>query len=146
MHANLESANATTPANGATVAQDLFALTDEQILEIVPEAQDVEINSPLPEPATETQPVAATDAAGKTGEAGPFAAPDEVRALAELYPGGLSQAKTAAERARTLDEIDAAYFGTAAGTPEQVSASRAQLAQKMLRDDPAAFREMVFAG
>jgi hypothetical protein len=146
MHANLESANAPTPANGATVAQDLFALTDEQILEIVPEAQDVELNDPPQESLAEAQPAATATAAAKTTEVAPFAAPEEVRALAELYPGGLGQAKMAAERARTLDEIDAAYFGTAAGTPEQVSASRAHLAQKMLRDDPAAFREMVFAG
>jgi hypothetical protein len=55
-------------------------------------------------------------------------------------------ARAAAERARTLDEIDRAYFGAAGSAPEQTSASRAQLAARMLRDDPAAFREMVFAG
>jgi len=137
---------APTPANGASMPGELSALTDEQILEIAPEPQDVELSDPPLDSVSEAQPVATTEAAAKTVESGPFAAPEDVRALAELYPGGLSQAKTAAERARTLDEIDAAYFGTAAGTPEQVSASRAQLAQKMLRDDPAAFREMVFAG
>ena len=66
--------------------------------------------------------------------------------MAELYPGGLNQARSAADRARTLDEIDAAYFGGEGNSPEQISAARAQLAQRMLREDPAAFREMVFAG
>ncbi len=49
------------------------------------------------------------------------------------------EAKSAAERARLLDDIDRAYF---AGDATQ----RAQLATTMLREDPAAFREMVFAG
>src|SRR6202007_260984 len=55
-------------------------------------------------------------------------------------------ARAAAERARTLDEIDRAYFGAAGNVPEQNSASRARLADRTLRDDPAAFREMVSAG
>src|SRR5216684_4393983 len=49
-------------------------------------------------------------------------------------------------RGRVLEEIDRAYFGAAGNWPEQASASRAQLAQRMLREDPAAFREMVVAG
>jgi len=49
------------------------------------------------------------------------------------------EARTAAERARVLDEIDRAYF---AGDATQ----RAQLAAMMMREDPAAFREMVFEG
>ncbi len=130
---------------------DLFALSDEQILEIAPEPQDVQASDTEPQTKPDVAEGSLASAQAPAGNAeraatGPFAAAEDVRALAELYPGGLSQAKTAAERARTLDEIDAAYFGTGAGTPEQVSASRAQLAQKMLRDDPAAFREMVFAG
>ena len=150
------------PTNGATPARDLFALTDEQILEIEPEPQDVEVTGTRQEalPASAT-PLDAQDTAvipsevrearnpsspSATGTGSPFAATEEVRALAELYPGGLSQAKTTAERARTLDEIDAAYFGSANSTPEQISASRAQLAQRMMRENPAAFREMVFAG
>ena len=44
-----------------------------------------------------------------------------------------------AQRARVLDDIDRAYF---AGDTNQ----RAQLAAMMLREDPAAFREMVFEG
>ena len=49
------------------------------------------------------------------------------------------EARTAAERARVLDDIDRAYF---AGDATQ----RAQLAAMMMREDPAAFREMVFEG
>jgi hypothetical protein len=49
------------------------------------------------------------------------------------------EARAAAERARVLDDIDRAYF---AGDATQ----RAQLAALMMREDPAAFREMVFEG
>lgn len=68
-----------------------------------------------------------------------FAKPEDARAFKELYPGGVSEARTVAERARALDDIDRAYF---TGDATQ----RAQLATTMLREDPAAFREMVFAG
>jgi hypothetical protein len=63
-----------------------------------------------------------------------------------LYPGGVSEARATAERARLLDEVDRAYFGAQGNSPEQLSATRAQLAQRMLQEDPAAFREMVEAG
>jgi len=49
------------------------------------------------------------------------------------------EARAAAQRARLLDDIDRAYFG---GDATQ----RASLAASMMREDPAAFREMVFAG
>jgi hypothetical protein len=75
-----------------------------------------------------------------------IASPEDARALKELYPGGVSEARAAAERARLLDEVDRAYFGADGTSPEQLSASRAQLAQRMMREDPAAFREMVEAG
>jgi hypothetical protein len=75
-----------------------------------------------------------------------FASPEDARALKELYPGGVSEARAAAERGRLLEEIDRAYFGAAGNSPEQLNASRAQLAQRMLREDPTAFREMVAAG
>jgi hypothetical protein len=75
-----------------------------------------------------------------------FATPEDARALKELYPGGVNEARAAAERARVLDDIDRAYFGTTGKSAQEVSASRAQLAQQMLREDPAAFREMVFVG
>ena len=50
-----------------------------------------------------------------------------------------AEARAAAQRARTLDEIDRAYF---AGT----ASDRSQLAATMMREDPAAFREMVLEG
>jgi hypothetical protein len=50
-----------------------------------------------------------------------------------------AEARAAAQRARTLDEIDRAYF---TGN----SSDRSQLAATMMREDPAAFREMVFEG
>jgi hypothetical protein len=55
-------------------------------------------------------------------------------------------ARLAAERSRTLDEFDAAFYSGAGKPPEQATAARAALAQRLLHEDPAAFREMVFAG
>ena len=68
-----------------------------------------------------------------------FATPEDARTLKEVYPGGIGEAKTAAERARALDEIDAAFYHGDA-------AARTQLAQRMMAQDPAAFRQMVEAG
>ena len=56
------------------------------------------------------------------------------------------EARAAGERSRAFDEIDAAFYGGAGKRPEEASAARAALAQRLLREDPAAFREMVFAG
>jgi hypothetical protein len=224
MPAGLQSPqDATSSANGNSSLHDLFALTDEQILEIEPEAQDVEVSSAQPAgsgraaagvapaslpagstaiaqaeqsrleaSATQDQWGAAPTAqphsagSGQAGAAVPpepppwlaaqmkdpwtaeeakelwngvqqarqeaaayraaIATPEDARALKELYPGGINEARSAAERARELDDIDRAYFGSAGKSAQEISASRAQLAQQMLREDPAAFREMVFAG
>jgi hypothetical protein len=75
-----------------------------------------------------------------------IATPAEARALKEIYPGGVNEAKTAAERARQLEEFDGAYFGAAGKPAEALSAARVQLAQRLMEQDPAAFREMVTAG
>lgn len=75
-----------------------------------------------------------------------IASPAEARSLKEIYPGGIEQAKVAAERARTLDEFDAAYFGAAGKSTEEISAARTALALRMLKEDPAAFQEMLAAG
>jgi hypothetical protein len=75
-----------------------------------------------------------------------FATPDDARALKEIYPGGVSEAKAAAERARQLEDLDAAYFGAAGPPAEELSAARGQLVEKLYAQDPAAFREMVAAG
>jgi len=165
--ANTNSVAEPPRANGHSTLDDIFALTDEQILGVVPEpagaggSQDVEFAEAAPpaslpssaEHADASQPAPAADTASQPSATGNTAAapaafsdPEDVRAVAELYPGGLTQAKTAAERARLLDDIDRAYFGAQGSTPEQARASRAELAQMMLREDPAAFREMVFAG
>src|SRR6266446_2597325 len=215
-----------SPANGQSALHDLFALTDEQILEIEPEAQDVTVSTdsrplardpwplireeksenqtqasaaPAPnglgngaageKPSIDSQTTANGSSTGhdaRPGVAVPpeppawlaaqmkdpwsreearelwngvqqarqeaaayraaFATPEDARALKELYPGGVNEARAAAERAGVLEEIDRAYFGAAGGSAEQTSAARAQLAQTMLRENPAAFREMVFAG
>jgi hypothetical protein len=177
-------------------AADLFALSDEQILEIAPEepasGADATAGAPTsqavasailpdtghqslvathtgqPEMAVPLEPPAWLAAQMKDSWSGPearefwndvqqakseaaayraaIASPEDARALKELYPGGVSEARAAAERGRLLEDIDRAYFGAAGNSPEQTSASRAQLAQRMLREDPAAFREMVAAG
>jgi hypothetical protein len=212
-------------SNGVTAAHELFALTDEQILQIEPDAQDVEVfggersdstdplredlalltsaaedrrpgvsgreprddrrsddglkavattaNATTADAAAQTtkataQSSPATGAASNTsGEAPQWLAermndPQHGAAARELWQGVQAarqeasafrevfakpeDARTAADRARKLDEIDRAYFGAEGSAPEQLSASRAQLAAQMLREDPAAFREMVFAG
>src|SRR5712692_4973638 len=198
--------DAGSPANGHSTVHDLFALTDEQILEIEPEAQDAGLSNDQAAARTQESSHVAPASLPASSDAAPqneqsrleagatqtsrtpaptepppwlaaqmkdpwsgeearelwngvqqarqeaaayreaFANPEDARALKELYPGGVNEARAAAERARVLDEIDRAYFGAAGGSAEQASAARAQLAQTMLRDNPAAFREMVFAG
>src|SRR5207247_3518078 len=63
---------------------------------------------------------------------GVFAKPDDARA--------------AADRSRQLEQIDGLYFGSAGKSSEEAATAREQLAQTLLQQDPAAFREMVFAG
>ena len=207
MQPNQQLAPDAAPAtNGHSNLHELFALTDEQILEIAPEAQDVDSTNapaamsgrsaatvaPASLPAGSITNVPAEKRQLETGATQPsvtsqdvepppwlsammkdpwsgeearefwqgiqqarqetasyrevFAKPEDARALKELYPGGVNEARTAVERARVLDDIDRAYFGAAGSSAEQTSATRAQLAQTMMRQDPAAFREMVFAG
>jgi hypothetical protein len=180
----------TTDVDGSP--QDLFALTDEQILEIEPQqeassrsasALPTEIASsasgdrveavaaPTGVPSqfsASVEPPAWLAAQMRDPWAGPeakefwdgvqqarseaaayraaIASPEDARALKELYPGGVNEARTVAERARMLDDVDRAYFGATGNSAEQTSISRTQLAQRMLREDPAAFREMVEAG
>jgi hypothetical protein len=212
---NQPSTSTTATANGESTLHDLFALTDEQILEIEPEAQDVELSDGQPSTSGQEPPHEApaslpagsaqtlqnknrldqdrgaaqntnAEPAAQTGVAVPkeppawlaaqmkdpwngeeakelwngvqqarqeaaayratFANPEDARALKELYPGGVNEARAAAERGRLLDDFDRSYFGGAGKSAQEVSASREQLAQRMLREDPAAFREMVFAG
>ena len=229
----MNSAATHTSTNAATSAHELFALSDEQILQIDPDAQDGEmfggertdVHDPLREDldllavgapvdgsgdgrqgrrqgkgaddglkavatkattkATHTQLNArAADASVGTqvgtpagtsanatstehGEApawlvarmndaengaearalwdGVQAARQEASAFREVFAKP-EDAHAAAARARTLDDFDRAYFGVAGQPSEQLSAARAELAARMLREDPAALREMVFAG
>jgi len=75
-----------------------------------------------------------------------IATPEEARALKNIYPGGVNDAKTALERARQLEEFDAAYFGAAGRPAEELKVARVQLAQRLMEQDPGAFREMVAVG
>src|SRR5579864_2360238 len=193
-------------SNGESSVRDLFALSDEQILEIAPEADALADPGPVAgsgpsahQPKINSQPAHTADqsspaapSTSSTSHESPvtshdstepppwlaaqmkdpwggeearefwdgvqqarseaaayraaFASPEDARALKELYPGGVNEARATAERARLLEDIDRAYFGAAGNSAEQLTASRAQLAQRMLREDPAAFREMVAAG
>ena len=170
---NISATAETTPG----FSHDVFALTDEQILEIQPDQtvdpqrDSEQAGSELLDSASRTfapadpQPVnaAATGSpsvvtldaqpprwladmmadARSGGEARDFwngvtQARQESAAYREVFPEPAA-ARHAADRAHTLDEIDRAYF---AGDPGQ----RSQLAARMMQQDPAAFREMVFAG
>lgn len=73
-------------------------------------------------------------------------APADARALKEIYPGGLAEARSAAERARELAEIDAVFFAAAGRPAEEVRAGRMQLVERLHAQNPGAFREMVEAG
>jgi hypothetical protein len=175
-------------ANGASTMHELFALSDEQILEIEPEAQDVEVSGAEPgadeaagskagastrsaseRGATAETPAATDSATSASGASAPPAwlaeqmsdprngsaarelwngvqrSQQEAAAFREIFaqPG---DARAAAERSRVLDEVDRAYFGGTGQGAADAGASRAQLAQTLLREDPVAFREMVFAG
>ena len=198
---NLPGTMPVTSTNGESTPHDLFVLSDEQILEIAPEAEGAgqqdavastepvavtaNLNAGAAAPATSHQladrgagaqpqlavplePPAWLAAQMKDPWGGEearefwdgvqqarseaaayraaFASPEDARALKELYPGGVTEARATAERGRLLEEIDRAYFGAAGNSLEQLSASRAQLAQRMLQEDPAAFREIVAAG
>jgi len=189
--------------NGANAPHELFALTDEQILEIEPEAepsgpapavipsearnlsssatdqvaQSKRDSSSPAAPRNDRTEQSASDAAATShespvtshAEAEPpqwvaeamndpqrgrearafWEGSQKTQEVAEAYREVFAKpeaARAAAERARVLDEIDRAYFGAAGNSAEQTSAARAQLAQMMMRENPAAFREMVFAG
>jgi hypothetical protein len=158
-------------------------LTDEQILEIEPTAQDVEIVEQMSDSQrdqvsapghTVEPPLAATTSVATASAASPGVseAPKWLAdMMADPQSGGEARdfwqgvqqarqdsteyrkvfakpedARLAAERSRTLDEFDTAFYSVAGKPPEQASAARAALAQRLLQEDPAAFREMVFAG
>jgi hypothetical protein len=167
------AASESSGANGHTYLHDLFVLSDEQILEIEPEAQDVEVRADASNvdsasrQTNSTSPVEAATGLNQTMEPPPWLAKqmkdpwagEEARELWEGVQRAQAEAaefkqvfekpeaaRTAAERARALDEFDAAYFGAAGKSAEETSTARVALAQRMLREDPTAFAEMVAAG
>src|SRR5258708_647882 len=202
MNTNVNT-SAASSANGESALQDLFALTDEQILEIEPEAepsglapavipsearnltsyatdqvaQSKRDSSSPAAPRNDRTEQSASDAAATSHESpvtshaeaeppawvaeamndprrgrearafweGSQKTQQEAAAYREVFAKP-EEARAAAERARVLEEIDRAYFGATGNSAEQTSAARTQLAQTMLRENPAAFREMVFAG
>ncbi len=192
-----------TGTSGKSAAGDaLYAMSDEQILEMEPEGKVVSGQSPAvsEEPAssglarpedsrgappgdTATQPradeprFAPTQVTAPTQSAVPPGSSEQAppkwlaERMADPQSGGEAktfwegaqkaqqeaaayrevfakpeEARAAAERSRQLAQIDQFYFGSASAKPEEVASAREQLAQTLLREDPAAFREMVFAG
>jgi len=69
--------------------------------------------------------------------------PEDARALKEIYPGGVAEARNAAASARELAEIDAAIFGVPGRGAEELRVGRAQLVEKLHAQDPSALRELV---
>jgi hypothetical protein len=171
-------------ANGESTLGDLFALSDEQILEIEPEPQDSSVapgassapasDAPPPEapsvqgssaskaasapPVTEHGP-RATGHDAQPGMVAPVQPPKwladmmadpQAGAEARDFWNGIvkarEEARLAADRARQLEELDRVYFAGDAKSPAEAAAARERLAETLLREDPAAFREMVFAG
>jgi hypothetical protein len=63
-----------------------------------------------------------------------FANPDDARALKKLYPGGVSEAKSAAERARPFwKTFDGAYFGTVGKSPQKLRARKSGAGAEIVR-------------
>ncbi len=195
VHNNAQLPRDSGGANGESTLGDLFALSDEQILEIEPEAQDASVaqgpstslrasaspagvsagsTTVAPDHATPSAPPAQNisenaglpTASGQVPpgatqpatEPGPELADRDVQPpkwladmMADPQRGGEAkqfweQTQQAGTRARQLEELDRAYFAGDGKAPEDVAAARERLAETLLREDPAAFREMVFAG
>ena len=186
---NPQSTPAQDTANGDSTLHDLFALSDEQILEIEPEAPSVgqpllavqeesasaPLQKPEPDAPERVSQARIPEQPTKDAQAGVPAPLEPPKWLAErmndpwngeearqfwqgiqrereesaAYRGVFAKpedARAASERSRQLDAIDQLYFGAAGKPPEESAAAREQLAQILLREDPAAFREMVAAG
>jgi hypothetical protein len=198
MNVNAQTSNG---ANGESAGHDLFALSDEQILEIEPEAApdtftavnsgeattlpvnttgqvEAKRDSPREERSEGRQSSVATlprnDGVGAASQARASSEPPPkwlAEMIADPQAGGEArdfwngiqharqeaaayrevfakpeEARAAAERSRQLEQIDQLYFGVRGGKPEEAATARENLAETLLREDSAAFREMVFAG
>src|SRR5271156_2047736 len=136
------TSEATALAVAPVASPELFALTDEQIIGLTPDLTADDSTAP-PQSQTQnaapnSQQTAATDAATADAQQTTAASTDEIAAFKSIYPGGISEAKSAADAARQLAEFDSAFFRGDA-------VSRTQLARRMMEQDPAAFREMANA-
>jgi hypothetical protein len=192
------NAQTSTGTNGEGAAHDLFALTDEQILEIEPASAEPVAQGGRPAGVSgegENAAGLASRAVQDFPEGGALTRKDDGAAsgaghradgarnvtaeppqwLAEMmadpqaggeardFWNGIQQARqeaaayrevfakpeearAAAGRSRQLEQIDQLYFGMRGGRPEEAATAREKLAETLLREDPAAFREMVFAG
>src|SRR4029077_294292 len=114
----------------------------EAATQAVGQAQSVQAGAPVsPEPPAwlgETMNDPQRGAEARAMWEGAQKAEQEAASYREVFAKP-EEARAAAERARVLDDIDRAFFN---GDTSQ----RAQLAAMMMREDPAAFREMVFEG
>ncbi len=164
----------TTGANGHSTPHDIFVLTDEQILEIEPEAQDITVSgdiaqgdSPAGVSPTADKAVQAEGQA-QSAQAGLPVPPEPPEWLAETMndPQRGAEARALWEGAQRAEK-DAAAYREVFAKPEEARAAaerarvlddidrayfagdptqRAQLAAMLMREDPAVFREMVFEG
>jgi hypothetical protein len=94
-----------------------------------------------------------TDVDARPTAPGAEAAPPEwlAQAMNDLQRGGEARqfwesGQQARAQAAQLASLDQAYFGARDAAPAELAASRDVLAQQLLREDPAAFREMLAAG
>lgn len=136
------TSEAAAQAVAPVASPELFALTDEQIIGLTPDLTADDSTAP-PQSQTQnaapnSQQTAATDTSNADAQQTTAASTEEIAAFKSIYPGGITEAKSAADAARQLSEIDSAFFRGDA-------VSRAQLARRMMEQDPAAFREMANA-
>ncbi|MGA2481729.1 MAG: hypothetical protein ABSF92_01260 [Candidatus Acidiferrales bacterium] len=193
-HTNAQAEHDGGASGNAAAEEALYALSDEQILQLEPSEEAA--SDPSATPGTGQRPIndeekgtaaarepriaenAPEDVAARTATASETTGHDSANAshvpaepprwladmMADPQAGGEArdfwngiqkvrqeasayrevfarpeEARAAAEGARQLEELDRAYFSGDA-------ASRTRFAETLLRNDPAAFREMVFAG
>src|SRR5579871_2517661 len=97
---------ATAPAAIPLTSPELFALTDEQIIGLTADLSAEEAsNATLPITTSQAQQSPTENAQQLSA-----ATANEVAEFKTLYPGGITEAKSAADAARQLAEIDSAFF------------------------------------
>lgn len=128
---------------------EVFALTDEQILGVEPEVQGEDDRVDPEEAEKAGQAQTAEEAGSEVDGSKPGEAAETDARIANAAEQDAAKAAekvaTLEARARELEEIDAAFFGASGKSAEETRADRVQLAQRMMEQDPAAFRAMVEA-